>query len=253
MTNKDDSYCDIITQLIKKNKELELKLLNASEWMAKNVEEKKDIINGNIEEIHTKDIKNTIINFLWEYPLGSDFENIIDDLLSSEILFAHFKKEQALDGTGVIIGYNKVLDFLIENNITSPFRKYAQKKCKNILVSKNHIESNLHSVIHKWYILSIGRLFEVVQSITFHYGKEEFYLTLFEKFLEEHPHIKHTLLEASFFEELNTLVVSEIFWSKRHAWTINFEETSLAREKIVWGFTNSNCILIKLLEIWRTF
>ena len=242
----------IIADLIKKNKELELKLLSASEWMSKNIAEKKDVIDGNIEEINVNDIKKSIKNFLWDYPLGPDESNIIDDLFSSELLFVHGERDNSIDGTAIIIGYNKVLDFTIEKYITSPFRKFAHARCKNILISSSHIEANLHSTIHKGFMMSIGRLFEILENIKYHY-KKEFYLTLFEDFLQEHTDISDAILSDNFFLPLKTLVDKEIFGSKRHSGSVSFADAQEARKIIMGDYKDANCLCIKLLKLGQTF
>jgi hypothetical protein len=98
----------IIADLIKKNRDLSLRLLNASEWMSKDVAEKQQIIDGEIEEIHVGDIKKSISSFLKDFPLSHDEENIIDDLQSSEILFVHMQKDPNIDGTAVIIDHTSI-------------------------------------------------------------------------------------------------------------------------------------------------
>lgn len=242
---------DIVQELIEKNRELEMKLLHASEWMQKNVSESQDAIEDEVEEIHVWDIKKKITLFLWDFPIWQDEENIVDDLISSEILFHHLQRDPNLDGTGIIIWYNKVLDFLIEKCITSPFRQYAHSRCENIIKSSNHIEKNLHLTIHKWYMLSVGRLYEVLENIKNNYQKG-FYLELFERFLEEYGYIKDTLFNEHFYKNLEILVDKEMFWSKRHSGSVSLEEAQEVRRIIAGNLENPDCILIQLLTLGET-
>jgi hypothetical protein len=101
-------------------------------------------------------------------------------------------------------------------------------------------------------MMSIGRLYEVVETLKCHYNKE-FYVDLFNNFLDEHHHIKDVLLDDTFFSDLKSLVEKEIFGSKRHSGSISFEDTQDARKKIMWNFENTNCLFLKLLDIGRTF
>lgn len=242
-------YAKIIEDLIKKNRELELKLLHASEWMQKDLQEKKDVVNGNIHEIHTKEIKDTIHSFFENFPIVFDKDtNIFDELLSSEILYHHLESDPSIDGTGVIIGYTKVLEYIIDKNITLPYREFAKQNSQDYLKSRKTLEKKVYQTVYKWYILSIGRLYEVLEAIKIN-SQNSFFVELFKKFLENNPHIKKILLDEIFLEKIQSLIEKDMFWWKRHSGEVTLEDCREVREKCMGNFSQVDCIIIHLLNI----
>ena len=69
------------------------------------------------------------------------------------------KQDTSLDGSAVLIGYNKALDMIIEEKIIQTWRKYARKKSSDFLKSKHPQERLLYQTIYKNYTLSIGKLY----------------------------------------------------------------------------------------------
>jgi hypothetical protein len=140
------------------------------------------------------------------------------------------------------------LDILVENYITKWFRKFTIKKGYNILRKNVPIEKALNSVVNKWYILWIWRLFHLLKIIK---NNEEIfgYWLAFKDYLEKYSYLKEILFDEIFYNNLSKIVESEILWKKRHSWKITFVETREAREVFVWNFKNKNCLIYKLIEI----
>ena len=208
------------------------------------VDTKKDFFNNNIENIITKNIYDffgeiLILNIPW---------SVIDNIISAEINYYNLRENPISDWLGVISSYHKSLDTLIENYITKWFRKFAIKKGYNILRKNDIIEKTLNSVVNKWYILWIWRLYHLLKIIK---NNEEIfgYWVAFKDYLEKYSYIKDILFDEIFYKKLSRIVESEILWKKRHSWKISFVETRVARELIVWDFKNKKCLIYKLIEI----
>jgi Uri superfamily endonuclease len=66
--------------------------------------------------------------------------------------------------------------------------------------------------------------------------------------LDKYTYLKDILLSDNFFKKLWFLVSSDILWTKRHRWKIDFVETRKAREIIIWNFKDKECLMYKLIE-----
>jgi hypothetical protein len=241
MPSKDE----IIAELEKYNKELLSKLENASEWMQRSIEEKKRLIE-NDESSHIA-IKERYDTFFGEHIIESINADVFDDILSSETLYYHLLHDSELDGTGIIIGYNKAVDITLEYVLTKPFRSFARKKSKNICQSHRPEERFLYEVIYEGYSISIGKLYGILkerESIN-----KWFFTDLFFTFLKEYKYITDVLYKESFYKNLETLVSKEYFGSKRHRGSVSREEVQEVRSIVLGDFKNKDCILYQLFTM----
>lgn len=238
-----------------KIKILEQKLKIAKDWMKKEVEkEKRGIQEGKkeIKKIVTPlDIMDKINSFFPEVALINVNDDFFDNLISSEIHFANLKNNPDIDGSSVIIWYNKILDSLIESTITKNYRKYALKS-KIILRENDPLEKALHLTVTKGYIIWLWRLFWILERIK-NWKKIDEFLESFKHYLDKNSYIKEVILSESFFTNFEKIIKTEIFWRKRHVWTMHFEEVKKIRKLLLWDFKDKNCILYKLIELKNTF
>lgn len=249
-----------LEKLKKENKKLKSLLAAAQTWMKKEVKEqtkkiskkkvnnmtnevKESFLKENMEKVISKQINN----FFWEVLLLNMPSSIVENIISAEINYYNLKQNPELDWFSVLSSYHKALDTLIENYITKWFRKYAKKTGQIYLRKNDLLEKSLNSVINKWFILSTWRLFHLIKLIKkdeelFDYGN------CFLDYLNKYYYLKDTLLEDSFYNLFEEIIASEVLWKKRHSWNITFEETTKAREILIWNFENKNCIIYKLIE-----
>jgi hypothetical protein len=110
----------------------------------------------------------------------------------------------------VISSYHKALDIIIENYITSYFRKFIDKSKLPRNVDNSSLEKSLKSVILKNYSLSAGRLYHLLKTI----NKEKelnHYTNLFNKFLDKYSYLKDILLEdKEFFNIFDKIMETEV-------------------------------------------
>lgn len=207
-------------------------------------ETKKSFFSNNIEDIITK----KIYDFFGEILILNIPSSVIENIIFAEINYYHLRENPISDWLGVVSSYQKSLDILVENYITKWFRKFTIKKGYNILRKNVPIEKALNSVVNKWYILWIWRLFHLLKIIK---NNEEIfgYWLAFKDYLEKYSYLKEILFDEIFYNNLSKIVESEILWKKRHSWKITFVETREAREVFVWNFKNKNCLIYKLIEI----
>lgn len=250
-----------IEKLQKENDELRRKLYIARLWMEREVKAQISLITKlkikeswgnlsktfqnleNIEEVITK----KIIDFFWEIFLLNIPSVVIDNIVSAEISFYNYNGNSNFDGLGIVSSYHKALDAILEMFIVKWFRKFANKKWQTILRKNDTLEKSLNSVVNKWYILSVWRLYHVLSLIK---NKEELfdYWKCFKDYLDKYSFLKYELLDDNFMDCFKKTMDTEILWRKRHVWKISYKETQEARKLLIWDFENENCLIFKLMK-----
>lgn len=211
-------------------------------WLTQ--ETKNNFFWNNVWDIITQKISD----FFWEIMLLNIPASAIDNIISAEINYYHLRENPISDWLSVISSYQKSMDILIEQFITKWFRKFCKKKWYDILRKNEQIEKALNSVVNRWFILSVWRLFHVIKLIKEDDDKYYDYVKAFEEYLDKYDYIKDILLNDDFYKKLWELVNWETLWSKRHKWKIDFIETRKARWLIIWDFYDKECLMFKLVK-----
>jgi hypothetical protein len=116
-----------MTNLRDENDALKEKLEHAKQWMQKEVASSRRYIihtqaKSKNEVFANTSREDTILEQIYSFfppeVLAHFPENGVSNLLSSEIIFYQILSGLHVDGTGVIIGYQKTLDMMIESYIT---------------------------------------------------------------------------------------------------------------------------------------
>jgi len=228
MPNEIDTLKKQIVVLEEENFALNRTLLICKNWMKKEVDAAvSKIVSRKVVEISRqgKDafmqenqpqiIANQVQNYFGEILLLNAPKQTIEYLINAEMNYYNLQKNPHLDGLSVIGSYHKILDLCIEQIITSNFRRFAQKKGQIILRVNDPLEKALHLIVNKKYILSVGRLYALLDHIRsgntlYDYGK------CFAAYLEKYPSLREVLVEDNFFKIFREAVESEVFGAKRH-------------------------------------
>ena len=210
-------------------------------WMT--ITEKKKFL----DEIQPNIIEKKIIDYFWELLLLNAPSSIVEHLVDAEFYFYRLKNNASVDALSVTWAYQKVLDILIDKLITTPYRKFVLKKNLNIRLKNNLIEKSLALVVNKKYTLSFWRFYWLIKEIKNNNILWD-YLELFKEFLNKNPEKKELILWKYFYKEINNLIKTEIFTTKRHHWKITLEEAELIRKILVWEYKNKESLIYKMLE-----
>ncbi len=247
-----------LQKLKAENRELIEKLAIAKKWMSAQVQENmRRITQEKIlwdttfgEDIDHLDerVEKKIYDFFGEILLMNIPSSVVENIVSAEINYYHLKANPNFDGLSVISSYHKALDTLIENYIIRDFRKFSKKHHQQELHQNDPLEKALHMVVNKKYILSLGRLFHLIQKIREDQDLWD-YQRVFKEYLTHHSDVSGVILWDNFYNVLKQVIDSEVFWKKRHEWKINFLETREAREKIMWRFQDQSCLIYSLIAI----
>jgi hypothetical protein len=124
-------------------------------------------------------------------------------------------------------------------------------KQKHIKLRQNDLlEKALNSVVNKWYILSVWRLYHLIKLIKNNDQLYDFW-TAFKEYIDKYQYIREILLNNDFYDNFSKLIDSEILWKKRHVWKISFVEAREARKYLIWDFKDTNSLIYKFIEIWK--
>lgn len=247
--------------LQKENETLKKQLEVAISWMRRNIKEQAQKVSNKklkkmtlatkscfIEENIEENITKQIWDFFWDLMLLNIPSSAIENIISAEINYYNLRKTPSTDWMSVITSYHKSLDVLVESFIVKWFRKFAKKHNQTILRKNDPLEKFLHNVVNKWYILSIWRLFHIIDIIR--KNSEQYpYVKCFNEYLDKYEYIREVLFEEEFYVIFEELVSSEIFWKKRHIWSMKFVETRQSRKLLIWEFEDKKCLIYKLLEM----
>lgn len=208
-------------------------------------QDRENFFDENIEEI----ISTSVENYFPETIIFSIDKSIIENIISAEVFYHNLIKNDFLDWVSVINSYQKAIDFLIEQNITSLFRKFA--KTKNVELQQNDLtEKNLHSIVENGYSLWFTRLFSLIQNIKNNSDLYD-YGIIFRQFLEKYTYIKDIILSENFYNLSKQIADSDLFWAKRHKSKITLKEVKTARNIIIWDFREKNSLIYHLASIWE--
>lgn len=250
-------------KLKEENLILKKKLLAAKVWMEKEVRQqvkkiakrkisymtyqtKDKFFSENVEEIITK----KVADFFWEILLLNTPTSVVDNIISAEVSYFNLRENPSADWLWVITSYHKAIDLLIETEITKWFRKFAIKAWQTQLRENDVLEKALNSVVNKWYILSVWRLFHLVSLIKKDEKLYDFW-KCFKNYLEKYTYISEILFNEDFYNNFDKLINSEILWKKRHVWKVSFVEAREARNFLIWDFKDENSLIYKLIEIGK--
>jgi len=214
-------------------------------WLT--VQSRDVFFNENVEEIITK----RIADFFGEMLIMNTPGWVIDNIISAELNYYNFKINPIFDGFSVISSYHKALDTLIEEFIAKWFRSFVIRKWKPLSVKNDALEKSLHSIVEKWYTLSIWRLYHLISIIKNRKNRWE-YVELFFGYLEEYTYLADVILNDTVFKNFSHLIESQVLGEKRHIWKIDFSQTRDARQLLIWDFTDKNCLIYSLLEIGKS-
>ena len=236
-----------MNNLEKENEILKKKLEIAQNWIKREIltdfknikiskigldieNQKNNFFDENIEEI----VYSEISWFFDEEIFLHISKDILENILSGEILYYYLNKNKNLDWVGIIISYQKSFDKLIEEQISKPFRKYFNSLKIKPNLENDLIEKNIHSVVFSGYSFSFGKFYNLLKNIK--ENKDLWnYSQIFSDFLEKYKYLKNILLDESFLNFYEELIDLETFTEKRHIWKVNFSEVLETRKIFLWN------------------
>ena len=232
-----DIDIDILKQ---ENLRLAEQLKNAQKWMQEEVSWAQKTIAKKWSFIES--IERKVYTFFPPEALSHFPSDGVENIVSSELIYKHLLEGDKIDGTWVMIWYQKVLDAMVELYITKWYRTYASKNNSHLSHTNNPLEKSLELVIQKKHILSLWRLYQILKRI----NKEKIegsYLRSFHDYLKSRSFLEKALLETDFFLQLQSLVHMHVLTEKRHSWKLNYTDTLKARDICIWDFTDTNALL----------
>lgn len=163
-------------------------------------------------------------------------------LRDSEVNFSYLIRQKELDGIMVTNIYQKILENIFEEHITSHFRKLHKKS--RLHPRKNDLlEKTLYKVIQNDFQLSLGKIY-----LIFKRGLDENpgdLVELFRASAEKEP-LYEALSHGDFWDYFTDIIETGAFGEKRHTGKITLKDARLLREKITGNFEKEGFLKIIL-------
>ncbi len=243
-------------ELEKENKKLKEQLWEAILWMKRQIQEstlrigkekiskfmkkiRKDYLDAEQVEIIKQEIENYFGKVIEKSP-----KNTTERIIDAELYWFQLQKYPNMDGTAIIMTYQKILDLWVDEYIVKPYRKYEKILTIDIARPQNANETILYNAIYKKHTISFSKLFPLIQKTT-----QSKIVNHFHDFLQQEE-MKYWKLfhNEIFFKKYTQIVNSEVFWKKRHSDKISFIEAKETRKIIIGDFQDHTGILYLLLE-----
>lgn len=226
---------------------VEEKLQHAQEWIRREVVAQKKHL---WEKTRSKEeILETLQNYFSPEVYIHFSDTILQELISSELLYDLQWKHPDIDGSAIILWYQKVFDTLVEKYITKACRKYIKHYWELPSPQNIPLEKFLFQVSHKGFILSSGRLYELLRDIK-NWKHSWYYANIFHEFIEKNVLIKKCLLESNFLLHLEWLIKIQVLWEKRHSGTVSRKDTQFARHAYIWGLEVKDSLIFLIASLW---
>ena len=171
---------------------------------------------------------------------GSHIENIalpytLDRLVDAEILWKTLQTHPHMDAFAVVALYQKILDDWVEEFLAKQFRSFFYQNIPH-LNAVIKVDEDIKRVIEKKYRLSLGRLYQILDSRKLDV-KEYTYSRFLVSFLKSEEQFSF-LFSSEFLLPFGNLVNSWLFSEKRHTKKISYSESREVREfmKIFFSF-----------------
>ncbi|RKW22998.1 hypothetical protein D8B46_04250 [Candidatus Gracilibacteria bacterium] len=237
---------EIAEKWIKREVLSNIKNINIERISGESIGQKENFFSENIEEL----VYNQVSDFFGEERFIYFSKDILENIVSSELLFSFLRKNKQVDGLAMLISYQKIFDLLVEEQITKPFRKYFNSKNLTFSLENDLIEKNLYNVLFNGHILGFSRFFALLKNIS--EDKVKFpYSKTFLEFLEKYSYIKNILLDDEFLDLYGKIVDLEVFGAKRHIGKVSFDDIFLTRKYFFGDFVDKNCFFYKLSFIYE--
>ena len=251
MPTKDD--------LIRENHELRTKLEFAQSWMRREVATSISRIQQEQSQKNTRIAMKNVFETEWLdiftrkviQKFGGSLEwaprYTLERLIDAEIYWNTLQQYPQMDALPIIIAYQKILDAWIEERLVAPWRSTLPHRGSQKGVTQNGIpqnatypnpplsrrgfdtlEQDIVNLIEKKYTLSIGRLYQILQSLR----NNEIFWRLTDEFIQHvrSEWILDILISDEFFVLFQSLMEREVFSRKRHESKVTYSDARFTRD-----------------------
>jgi hypothetical protein len=155
----------------------------------------------------------------------------LERLIDAEIYWQTLQQYPQMDALPITLAYQKILDAWIEERLIAPWR--GKMKASSFQIPASILEKDFQNILTKNYILSIGRLYQLISLIRDGGILSQVAEDLVSYWKREIPHTFDTLISDEFFASFSELISLEVFSSKRHEKKVSYSDAKVTREIII--------------------
>jgi hypothetical protein len=231
-------------ELIWENRELTAKLALAEKWMRREVQSAIAMVwKQGIQKNTRKHFDNVFaeegveiitrrILDIFGWVLDHAPRYTLERLIDAEIYWETLQRYPHMDALPIILAYQKILDAWIEERLIAPWRA-SQVRSMRESTLQNPLEKDLSNILTKNYTLSIGRLYQILETIRGEKISGNLLEGLTSYWRREIPELLDMLISDRFFLLFSELMIREIFSKKRHEKKVTYSDAKKLRESIV--------------------
>lgn len=249
-------------ELLAEIESLKRKLDVSTRWMKRQVQESiQSVAKDRVKKINRYKFQNELEReqlVLLESSIEDYFGTVllsappktVERLIDAELQWYTLQKYPQMDALALTLAYQKIFDACIEQYLSEPFRQYARKQ-KILMRTKYEdpaLEKDLENVLYKWYNLSSGRLYQLIEVLKKWPPLTQF-VWVFQDFLEHtNTHLASLLISDEFMTPFRSIIEMEIFSKKRHESKVSYIDGKNTRSIMVGNLQAKNSILYQLFE-----
>lgn len=229
--------------LIRENIELRSRLELAEKWIRREVqdsiskvqsEQSKKVTRkalSNMFEAEWLDILTRRILDQFDDSLEKSPKYTLERLIDAEIYWNTLQRYPQMDALPIIIAYQKILDAWIEEKMIAWYR--MSMKHTKIWQPIHSTDIDISNIIHKWYTLSIGRLYQILSLIRDGVQLSPMTENLLDYWKREIPDTFAILVSDACYLPFSDLIALEVFSRKRHESKVNYSDAKRIREVMI--------------------
>ncbi len=162
----------------------------------------------------------------------------LERLIDADIYWHTLQQYPHMDALPIVLAYQKILDAWIEQTLIASFRI----SLKNSPLSMEHskLDIDIVNIFTKNYTLSLGRLYQILQTIRGNNTLSPILCNLVTYWKEHNSALLAVLISDTFFVPFTELIEREVFTRKRHESKVTYSDAKIIREVMIGNISQKS-------------
>jgi hypothetical protein len=162
----------------------------------------------------------------------------LERLIDADIYWHTLQQYPHMDALPVVLAYQKILDAWIEQTLIASLRISLKNAKLNMEYSK--LDIDIVNIVTKNYTLSLGRLYQILQTIRENNNLSPILSNLVTYWKEHNTTLLEVLVSDAFFVPFTELIEREVFTRKRHESKVTYSDAKIIREVMIGNISQKS-------------
>jgi hypothetical protein len=162
----------------------------------------------------------------------------LERLIDADIYWHTLQQYPHMDALPIVLAYQKILDAWIEQTLIASFRISLRNSKLSTEYSK--LDIDIVNIVNKNYTLSLGRLYQILQTIRGNNNLSPILYNLVTYWKEYNPTLIEVLVSDTFFVPFTELIEREVFTRKRHESKVTYSDAKIIREVMIGNISQKS-------------